>query len=106
MLANPDVWSDHYDGTPAEQRVLRHYSLSDRIRYLWPAAQAEAAVDRLMAALRGQAVPLPLFWQHLPTAAAFAGQPLDPEALLISCITRTLEQYRGACGPDTSSPQV
>ena len=99
MQAEPGHWARHYPGDAATQRVLRHYSLSDRIRYYWPHPQAEAAVATLMEALRGQVVPRPLFWQHLPAAAGFADQPLEPEALLIWRITRSLDAYAAACIP-------
>src|SRR4029077_11497261 len=47
MLENPAHWRSHYPGTPAEQRLQRHFSYSDRIRYYWPDPRARAAVDRL-----------------------------------------------------------
>ncbi|EAR51156.1 hypothetical protein OG2516_14815 [Oceanicola granulosus HTCC2516] len=97
MLAEPADWQRHYPGKPTERQVLRHYSLSDRIRYYWGRPEAKAAVERLFAALAGQRVPLPLFWQHLPEAAAFADAPLDPEALLIARVTRSLATYHAAC---------
>jgi D-tagatose-1,6-bisphosphate aldolase subunit GatZ/KbaZ len=78
---------------------MRHYSLSDRIRYYWADPRAGAAVDRLVAALRGAIVPAPLFWQHMPAAAAFAGHPLDPEALLIWRVSQSLAAYRAATTP-------
>ncbi len=100
MQAQPDHWVRHYPGTPAEQRLLRHYSLSDRIRYYWSTPEARRAVDRLTHNLRGQTLPLPLIWQHLPGATAFAGRPLGPAALLIWRITQSLRTYHAACGPD------
>lgn len=98
MLSQPGNWGKHYHGTNDEKRWLRHYSLSDRIRYYWAAPEAAAAVDRLCGALRGQSVPLPLFWQHLPAASGFASKPLDPEALLIWRVTRSIADYHAACG--------
>lgn len=79
MLEAPGNWSRHYPGDAATQTMLRHYSLSDRIRYYWTTPEAETAVRRLMDSLRGKVVPLPLFWQHLPAAAEFADRPLDPQ---------------------------
>lgn len=97
MQAGPDNWARHYQGTDPEQRVMRHYSLSDRIRYYWTEQKAQDAVAHLLEALRGQIVPLPLMWQHLPRAAEAAGQPLDPEAILIQRVTDTLAEYHAAC---------
>ncbi len=48
MLENPAHWRSHYPGTAAEQRLQRHFSYSDRIRYYWPDPRAAAAVDRLI----------------------------------------------------------
>jgi len=33
MIANPGYWQPYYRGEPDRQRVLRHFSYSDRIRY-------------------------------------------------------------------------
>lgn len=96
MLAEPANWAKHYDGDAAEQRLLRHYSLSDRIRYYWTDPRAKAAVDRLIATLSGRVVPEPLFAQHLPAARAFADAPIDPEAVLVARVTESLATYHAA----------
>lgn len=98
MTGDPKDWQGHYHGTPAEQRVLRHYSLSDRIRYYWNRPAATAAVERLMAALSGKIVPVTLFQQHLPEMEGFAGMPLDPNDILLAAVQRSLEGYSRACG--------
>jgi D-tagatose-1,6-bisphosphate aldolase subunit GatZ/KbaZ len=98
MVSQPGYWNRHYAGTEAEKRALRHYSLSDRIRYYWASQQAQSAVDRLVATLKGQSVPLSLFWQHMPEAAIFADSPFDPEAVLIWRVTQSLAAYHAACG--------
>lgn len=77
---------------------MRHYSLSDRIRYYWPQTAAQAAVDHLVAALDGVSVPLPLFWQHMAAAAHFADRPLDPTEVLIWRVGESLAAYHAACG--------
>ena len=99
MLARPEMWARHYPGTPAEQRVMRHYALSDRIRYYWATPEARAAVKAMLDALRGQSVPLPLMQQHLPQCADVAGAPLNPEAVLIARLRDCLDAYRAACSP-------
>ncbi|TIV08051.1 MAG: tagatose-bisphosphate aldolase, partial [Mesorhizobium sp.] len=43
MLASPGNWQKYYWGTPDEQRLQRHFSFSDRIRYYWQSAGAERA---------------------------------------------------------------
>lgn len=103
MMADPGQWRGHYHGTAAVQRMERHYSFSDRIRYYWNRPEAEAAVSRLTEALRGVTIPLPLLRQHLPHFEAFAGEPLDPERLLVAAVQRCLDDYRSACVGATRS---
>jgi D-tagatose-1,6-bisphosphate aldolase subunit GatZ/KbaZ len=97
MLAKPGHWQRHYHGSEEEQHIQRHYSYSDRIRYYWNQPEAEAAVNRLVAALKGRSAPTTLLRQYLPSLAAWAGKPLDPEALLLAAIEDTLDDYRFAC---------
>ncbi len=97
MLAAPGNWNRHYSGDATRLGVLRHYSLSDRIRYYWATDAAEVAVSHLLNCLRGVTVPFPLMWQHLPAAAQFADKPLDPEELLIWRVQETLQSYHAAC---------
>ncbi len=97
MLAEPGYWGSHYHGNESERRLLRHYSLSDRIRYYWNTPQAQKAVASLNSALGGQRVPMPLFRQHLPQAQHFADAPLVPEEMLVWCVTRSLAAYHAAC---------
>lgn len=99
MLEKPGNWRGHYHGTEAEERVQRHYSYSDRIRYYWNQPEAEAAVAQLMAALDGRCVPAPLFRQHLCRFEDRAGRPLDPQALLVAAVQHVLDDYRYACLP-------
>jgi D-tagatose-bisphosphate aldolase class II non-catalytic subunit len=47
MLADPRHWRDHYHGTEAECRRLRHHSYADRVRYYWPQPAAREAVTAL-----------------------------------------------------------
>ena len=103
MQAAPENWARHYHGIPAEQRLMRHYSLSDRIRYYWSTPDAQVAVNRLVEALRGQIVPLPLMWQHMPRAVHAAGKALEPEEILIERVRDILGAYHAACAGAVSS---
>lgn len=96
MQATPGWWQDHYP-QGAAGRVMRHYSLSDRIRYFWPDSQAQAAVDNLRAVLSDRPIPLPLIWQHLPGADAFAEGPASIDDIIIWRISRVLHRYHAAC---------
>lgn len=97
MLDAPGNWNRHYSGDAATQAFLRHYSLSDRIRYYWASDAAKAAVARLTGHLQEQLVPLPLMRQHMPAAAGFADKSLDVEALLIWRVRESLQSYHAAC---------
>ncbi|MBX3567177.1 MAG: D-tagatose-bisphosphate aldolase, class II, non-catalytic subunit [Rhizobiaceae bacterium] len=100
MLADPGQWQGHYRGDAADQRLQRHYSYSDRIRYYWNRPEAEAAVGRLISALHEKIVPAPLVSQHLPLFAEFAAAPLDPQELLVAAVGKVLEGY-GSAGTAT-----
>ena len=65
MLAKPQHWRSHYPGTAEEQRLQRHFSYSDRIRYYWPDPQAQGAVDAMMRRLDERVIPETLISQHL-----------------------------------------
>jgi D-tagatose 6-phosphate 4-epimerase len=97
MSAQPNYWKGHYEGDERERRLLRHYSFSDRIRYYWVAAEAKAAVKRLMDALLGARVPAPLLRQHLPAGERFASAPLNPGEVLMWRVMRSLDDYHAAC---------
>ena len=99
MLAQPRHWQTHYPGSAAEQRVLRHYSYSDRIRYYWPAPEAVAAVDALMARLSGTAIPETLISQYLPRLherVMTHSLPAEPRRLAIEAVRDVLRLYARA----------
>ncbi|WP_428377440.1 D-tagatose-bisphosphate aldolase, class II, non-catalytic subunit [Lichenicoccus sp.] len=102
MLAEPKYWQSHYPGTADEQRVLRHYSYSDRIRYYWPAPAARAAVSALLDRLGDAPIPATLVSQHLPRLheRVMLGA-IRPHArtLLIETVRDVLRAYGRACRP-------
>jgi D-tagatose-1,6-bisphosphate aldolase subunit GatZ/KbaZ len=99
MLEEPTHWRSHYSGTPEEQRLQRHFSYSDRIRYYWPHPRAAAAVERLMAGLGARDIPETLISQYLPRLypAVAAGElPRRPRDLCIAAIDLALDPYAAA----------
>jgi D-tagatose-1,6-bisphosphate aldolase subunit GatZ/KbaZ len=101
MQAAPANWKKYYAGTEAELAMFRHFSFSDRIRYYWPVPTVEAAVDRLMATLGEQAIPLPLIGQFLGRLfGAVAEGRVRPVArdLILANIGLTLDDYDFATG--------
>lgn len=105
LLAETKYWRNYYRGAPEEQRLLRHYSYSDRIRYYWPAEDAKAAVARLLAKLDAQAIPEPLISQFLPHCYKAVRQGViapRPRPLILESIRHAFRPYLVATGVDRS----
>jgi D-tagatose-bisphosphate aldolase class II non-catalytic subunit len=101
MQAAPGNWKNYHHGSEAEQRMERHFSYSDRIRYYWPAPGAQRATDALMQALGDRAIPSPLISQYLGHLdGAVANGFVAPRArdLLIGSVTQVLDIYASATG--------
>ena len=95
MLAEPEHWRGYVDGGATKQRILRHYGFSDRIRYYWPAPEARAAVELLLAQFT-QPIPLTLMSQFLPRsfAAVRDGRVApEPGPLVRHHIGQVLDDY-------------
>ncbi|MDR7031161.1 D-tagatose-bisphosphate aldolase, class II, non-catalytic subunit [Rhizobium rosettiformans] len=102
MLSKPDHWQKYYHGNASELRLQRHFSYSDRIRYYWPHAEAEAAVNRLLTMLDGRSIPETLVSQYLGALypAVLRGQAApDARSLQLAAVRRVLGLYARACRP-------
>lgn len=100
MLREPGHWHKYYPGDEATQRVQRHFSYSDRIRYYWPHVEARAAVQRSLSALADRAIPLPLVSQYLGTLYPMVAEghvPAQARPLLMAAVSRVLDIYDNAC---------
>lgn len=100
MLAHPKDWQKYYHGSEQEQRLLRVYSYSDRIRYYWHFPQAEAAVQTLLSNLAATSIPETLLSQYCPRQYDLvrAGKLAnEPKELVIRSIMAVLETYNQAC---------
>lgn len=98
MHADPAHWRRHYTGTAAEQWQLRHFSLSDRIRYYWPSGAATTAVSHLLERLGDDPIPTPIAAQYLP-GAAITDTPRPARDWLLRSVRDVLESYERACVP-------
>ena len=102
MLRERGNWQKYYHGNASEQRQQRHFSYSDRIRYYWPHAEAQAAVNRLLSMLDGRSIPETLVSQYLgalyPAVSDGKTAP-DARSLQIAAVRRVLDQYARACRP-------
>lgn len=109
MLAQPEQWQGYYFGTEAEQRVMRRYSFSDRLRYYWPDPEVHRAQQRLLTNLAAVVIPLPLLSQHLPVQYARVRDGLltsDPETLVLDRVKDVLRTYARACSPGPTTPET
>ena len=102
MLRSPGNWQSHYTGSPQEQKLLRRYSYSDRMRYYWGEADVQRATDLLIANLQATAIPETLLSAHLPEQYARhrAGDlALEPVLIVLDRIRQALQPYAAACFP-------
>jgi len=102
MLRAPGYWEKHYAGTRKEQKVLRRYSYSDRIRYYWTVSEVQNAVNQLLENLAAVRIPETLISAYLPEQyRRLRNSPgaSKPEALVLDRIRQALEPYSCACAP-------
>jgi len=100
MASDPRYWQSYYRDGPDQQRWLRHFSFSDRIRYYWPSPDAQKAVDQLLGYLSEKTIPEPLISEFLPTLyPRVAGGLLasQPRELCLEAIADVLAIYAAAC---------
>ncbi|MBV8143904.1 MAG: D-tagatose-bisphosphate aldolase, class II, non-catalytic subunit [Gammaproteobacteria bacterium] len=104
MRSDPTHWRKYYQGSGRTLELQLAYSLSDRIRYSWPAAAVTQALRHLEASFHAGTPPLPLLRQYLPAAyAAVRRGELQPSAqnLIVHHVRQVLSDYSQACGPRT-----
>jgi D-tagatose-1,6-bisphosphate aldolase subunit GatZ/KbaZ len=100
MLDHPANWQKYYHGTPEEQRLLRVYSYSDRIRYYWGFPEVQSSIQRLIQNLEQRPVPETLLSAHCPRQydQIRAGKlQSSPKELVIANIMTVLNTYSQAC---------
>jgi D-tagatose-1,6-bisphosphate aldolase subunit GatZ/KbaZ len=105
MLQEPANWQKYYHGDDAEQRLQRHFSYSDRIRYYWPHPRAVQAVNRLLSFFEGRTIPETLVSQYLAAvypAVAEGRTACRAHDLLTASVYRVLDIYAVARGAMTT----
>ena len=103
MVEHPEHWRPYFAGDEDELRLARDFSFSDRSRYYWPQADVRASVERLVANLSAQPIPLALLSQYLPIqyrAAREGTLANEPRALIRAGIGTVIDAYARACGMD------
>lgn len=99
MLASPGNWEKHYSGTPEDKRLQRHFGYADRIRYYWPALEAQNAVSGLFSDLAGKRPPRPLLEQFFAPEIIARAEALSAStdswatALVLAQIQSALSPY-------------
>lgn len=109
MLSEPGRWQKYYHGNQDEQRLLRSYSYSDRIRYYWNVPEIQAAQERLFSNLSETKLPLPLVSQYLPLQYQKVRDGMlsaEPKALVLDHIRSVLKDYVFACDPRAEEARV
>lgn len=99
MIEKPAYWSSHYPGSQSQQRLQRHFSYSDRIRYYWPDQVVVAAISALLNELEGVTIPQTLISQYFSSLypEVMTGKiSATPNALCIAAIDQALEPYSQA----------
>lgn len=100
MLADPRYWQSHYHGGAEQERWLRHFGYSDRIRYYWPSPASRRAVQRLFAHLGESSIPSSLIGEFFPDlhARVVSGNLVpQPRNLLVEAVRDVLRVYAAAC---------
>jgi D-tagatose-bisphosphate aldolase class II non-catalytic subunit len=100
LRQEPKNWEKYYHGSADEQRLQRHFSYSDRIRYYWPHPEMDAAVRALFAVLDGINIPETLISQYLQgsyTAVRDGRVKPTANSLVLAAVDRVLDDYFTAC---------
>jgi D-tagatose-1,6-bisphosphate aldolase subunit GatZ/KbaZ len=101
MLREPKDWAPYYAGGPAEQKLLRKYSYSDRVRYYWHQPEIAASVELLVENLSGVKIPESMLSRYLPEQYLRLREgeiSEDPVALIVDKVRDVLRVYATACG--------
>lgn len=98
MAHDTKDWQAYYQGSTRDQDYLKIYSYSDRIRYYWDRPAVKAALENLIANLRGIDIPAGLISQHLGVAPYDQHRGEGVEELLHGRINLTVARYFRACG--------
>lgn len=100
MLTEPAPWVPYYGGNAEDQRRLRVYSYSDRMRYYWNHPAVKRSVSRLIENLKHAGIPETMLSALLPAQyERVRGATLknDPEALILDRVRDVLRMYAAAC---------
>ncbi len=102
MVDEPSHWHRYYHGDGHAQRLQRHYSYSDRIRYYWATPEAQRLVKEMLGRFEDKQIPetlisqyLPLLWPEVVSGALMP----QAKALLLRAVEQVLDVYGNATAP-------
>jgi len=101
MMGDHNHWAKYYSGTSSQQRLQRHFSYSDRIRYYWSQPAARQAVDVVRTRIGNRSIPETLISQYLAplTAKVRSGDVVaNFDGIKLAYVQATLRDYAKACG--------
>lgn len=100
MVREPEFWMNYYQGTLQEQRLLRTYSYSDRIRYYWQRPEIAASIRRLVKNFASLTIPETMLSRYLPAQyeRVRSGKiATDAESIIVDRVRDVLRVYASAC---------
>ena len=97
MDADPRHWRPYVEKTP-DDRLMRLYGLSDRIRYYWPTAEVQAALRQLIENVDARAIPMGLVSQCLGDMLMERDEPSLSKRAFAAKVGAVVMRYRRAAG--------
>jgi D-tagatose-1,6-bisphosphate aldolase subunit GatZ/KbaZ len=103
MVDSPGYWQGTYQSDSLTERVLRHTSISDRIRYYMAKLEVQQAVSKLCTNLERYpgGIPANLIYEYMPLQFDLSQahpKKASPRGMVINTICQVLEHYGEACG--------
>jgi D-tagatose-1,6-bisphosphate aldolase subunit GatZ/KbaZ len=100
MDANPEHWRG-YVAAGAEERLMRLYGLSDRVRYYWPQGEVQAALGRLIANVDAARVAPGVVSQFAGEMLLERREPTLSARVVAAKVGAVVAKYRRAGGATT-----
>jgi D-tagatose-1,6-bisphosphate aldolase subunit GatZ/KbaZ len=95
----PEHWRGYVAAGP-DERLMRLWGLSDRVRYYWPQADVQRALARLFANVDAAAVPPGLVSQFVGDMLIDRPEPKLSQRVIAAKVGAVVAKYRSACAPD------
>jgi len=97
MDAQPEHWRGYIPKGP-DERLMRLYGLSDRVRYYWPRPQVQAALGRLFASLDAARIPPGVVSQAVGEMLIERSEPTLSARVIAAKVGAVVDKYRRASG--------